>query len=71
MRLRSGIEPCGSPRAAWPARVATQILVIIVVALVISSLLRAFIVQVFWIPSRPYWHARVEMTGLLSRMMTR
>ena len=28
-----------------------EILIIIVVALVISSLLRAFIVQVFWIPS--------------------
>lgn len=28
-----------------------EILVIIVVALIISTLLRAFIVQVFWIPS--------------------
>ena len=37
-----------------------EILVIIVVALVISSLLRAFIVQVFWIPSPSMRNTLVE-----------
>ncbi len=37
-----------------------EILVIIVVALVISSLLRAFIVQVFWIPSPSMHNTLVE-----------
>ena len=37
-----------------------EILVIIVVALIISSLLRAFIVQVFWIPSPSMHNTLVE-----------
>lgn len=37
-----------------------EILVIIVVALVISSLLRAFVVQVFWIPSPSMHNTLVE-----------
>ena len=37
-----------------------EILMIIVVALVISSLLRAFIVQVFWIPSPSMHNTLVE-----------
>ncbi len=61
MRLRYGIASAlrrapGATRWVW----LREIIVIIVVALVISSLLRAFVVQVFWIPSPSMRNTLVE-----------